>query len=127
MSKEWVVVFEAVAQDRAAPVDVGALRRILDALADSRPVALHHDERYAIQLIVSSETSAEAACVALSRWAAATRQLGVPESDVVRIEAMMPQEFETDCRRFYGEDPRLERDDGAGPGEERQGPQAVPR
>ncbi len=126
MSREWVVVFEAVAQDRAAPLDVGALRRILDTLAASRPVALHHDERYAVQLVVSSETSAEAACVALNRWAAATRQLGVPESDVVRIEAMTPEEFETDCRHFYGEDPRSVSDDRAAPGEERQGPQAVP-
>ena len=125
MSKEWIVVFEAVSQDGAAPVDVPALRSILEALAGSRPVALHHDERYAIQLVVTGATSADAVRVALNRWAEATRQLGVPESEVVRIEAMTPQEFETDCRRFDREDPRSRRDDGAGGGEERQGPQPM--
>ena len=126
MSTEWIVVLEAVAQDGAAPVDVGALRGILDALADSRPMALHHDERYAIQLVVTSATSADAACVALNRWGAAARQLGVPESEVVRIEAMTPEEFETDCRLFYGEDRRSGPDDRAGQGEEGHGPQAAP-
>ncbi len=108
MSKEWIVVFEAVAQEGAAPVDIGALGGILEALADSRSVALHHEERYAIQLVVTSATSAEAVSVALDRWADVTRQLGVPESEVVRIEAMRAQEFETDCRRFYGEHPRFD-------------------
>ena len=105
MSKDWVVVFEAVASDGVAPVDVGALRCVLQALADSRPVALHRDERCAIQLNVTSGTSAEAVSLALSRWADATRQLGAPELEVVRIEAMTRQEFETDCQRSYGEDP----------------------
>ena len=125
MSKEWIVVLEAVAQDGAGPVDVGSLRSILEALADSSPVALYHHERYAIQLVVTSATSAEAVCLVHNRWADVTRQLGVPESEVVRIEAMTPQEFETDCRRFYGEHRRLGRDDGAGRGEERQGPQSM--
>lgn len=123
MSKEWIVVFEAVAQGGAAPLDVDALRCILEALADSHPVALYHHERYAIQVAVTNATPAEAVHVALDRWADATRQLGVPEAEVVRIEAMTPQEFETDCRRFYGED--QPGDDGAGPDEERQGPQSM--
>ena len=92
----WVVLLEA--ERRAEDgIDVPMLRRLLSAVADARPSALHSDGRYALQLCVEAESPAEAFQWAVDRWRDATRRIGIPDWMLVRVEVLTYAEFERDC------------------------------
>ena len=117
-TKTWIAVLEVTGGDAGVPMDVGALRALLDALADASPRALHDAGRYALQLQVHAATPAEAVFVAVARWHDATRGLGFPEWDVVRAEVMTPEELEREFSVIGDERPLSEAATGR--------PEAVP-
>ena len=101
MLQHWVVLVEGV----CAPgeLDLAALKRLLQVVRDSSPVALHHTDRCALQLHVEAPSFSEALAVAIARWEHGVRQLGWPEWRLVRAEVLTLQEFLDDCRIAYGE------------------------
>ena len=94
----WVVVLEA-----ATGVDDRSLHQMLQVLADVQGVALHCPDRYAVQTEVAAGGQAEALFVALCRWRSALAAAGQPATEVVRAEVLSREEFESDCRRAYGD------------------------
>lgn len=100
---DWVVLLEA---ERRADlgIDESMFRRLLRAVADARPRALHSDDRYALQLRVEAESPAEAFQWAIEQWIEATRRVGLPEWTLVRFEALTHAEFERECLAYDSDD-----------------------
>jgi hypothetical protein len=94
----WIVVLEA-----EADIDHRSVDRLLQVLADLHPVALHCPGRYGVQLQITAAELAEALYVALSRLRSALGAVGQPATAVVRAEVLCREEFESDCRRAYGD------------------------
>ncbi|MGH9279848.1 MAG: hypothetical protein ACRD12_17330, partial [Acidimicrobiales bacterium] len=61
-----------------------------------RALALHSDDRYALQIDVQAATPADALDWVLSRWNLAVSQVRLPAWEVVRTEVLTPEEFERD-------------------------------
>ena len=95
MHKSWVVLLEAVGDDRAGDIDAGEVGRLLEALdRGSASGALHCPGRYALQVTTTGASPAEALVDVLSRQADAVRQLDLPSWEVVRTEVFTPEELE---------------------------------
>ncbi len=94
----WVVVLEA-----AGEIDDRSLHRVLEALADVHPVALHSPDRYAVQMQIAAGGQAEALFVALARCRSALAAAGQPPTEFVRAEVLSGEEFERECRLAYGD------------------------
>lgn len=93
MTSEWIVVVEAAKNGSAATIDGAILSRLIEAVRDMRPVALHSADRYAIQLAVTAVKPTEALASALERWSDAVSSLAAPAWDIVRGEVMTSAEF----------------------------------
>ncbi len=91
---QWLVLLEAERGLDADPIGVSDMRRLLGALADPAPGALHSDARYAVQVEVDGASPSEAVSAAVSQWEGAVRQLGLPRWELVRAEALTRSEFE---------------------------------
>jgi diguanylate cyclase (GGDEF)-like protein len=94
MSGEWVVLVEATSTSSSGEVDQSTLSRLLRAVEDAEPVALHSVHRYAVQLTVTAENPLDALSSALSRWSEAVDSVGAPTWEVVRTEVMTKAELE---------------------------------
>src|SRR5438270_1380334 len=92
MSDEWIVLLE-VSLDRVARVDAGDVERLLVALTDWYPSALHAPDRYALQLVVPAATPDLALTTGLDLWRAAAVRAGLPRCPVVRAEVKTPAEL----------------------------------
>lgn len=94
MSGEWVVLVEAASTSFSGEIDYPTLSRLLEAMEDAEPVALHSVHRYAVQLKVTAENPVEALSSALSRWTEAVHSVGAPAWEAVRAEVMTKAELE---------------------------------
>jgi diguanylate cyclase (GGDEF)-like protein len=94
MPSDWIVLLEAVKPSSAAELDTESLHRLLEAVTDARPIALHSLDRYALQLEVSAESALDALARVLARWSDAVSDLGTPAWDLVRAEIMTSDELE---------------------------------
>ena len=95
MQKSWVVLLEAVRDDRAGEIDAGEVGRLLEALdRGSATGALHCPGRYALQVTTTGASPAEALMDVLSRQADAVRELDLPTWELVRTEVFTPEELE---------------------------------
>jgi diguanylate cyclase (GGDEF)-like protein len=93
MTSEWIVVLEAAAGAFAAGLDEATLARLIEVVSDTRPIALHSADRYALQLRVVAESPSDALGLALGRWSDAVLSLGAPGWEVVRADVMSPAEL----------------------------------
>lgn len=103
MKGHWVVLLEAIGDDRSTLGDEG-LARLAAAIEDCRPRLLHITGRYALQVEVTAHTALEAHSAAVARWRKALAAVGAPEWSVVRVEVLTAHEFEQDCRASEWED-----------------------
>ena len=94
MSCQWVVLLEATSAPPSGGLDHQTLTRLLQAVEDAEPIALHSPNRYAVQLKIRAENPGDALASALSRWTEATRSVGAPTWEVVRAEVMTKEELE---------------------------------
>jgi diguanylate cyclase (GGDEF)-like protein len=95
VQKSWVVLVEAVGDDRAGEISASEVGRLLEALGPgSWGGALHCPGRYALQVTTTGSSPAEALIDVLSRQADAVRELDLPRWEVVRTEVFTPQELE---------------------------------
>ena len=95
MRQEWVAFVEGVCVPAA--FDYPALRRLLHAVRDCSPVALHTPDCCGLQLRVSADGPADALSLALRRWHAAVDDLGDLHWNVVRAEVVTVEQFEREC------------------------------
>ena len=93
MTSDWIVVVEATTDGSAAAIDEATLSRLMEAVSDTRPVALHSADRYAVQLSVTATEPSEALASALERWSEAVSLLRAPAWDVVRADVMTSAEL----------------------------------
>ena len=91
---EWVVLLEAIPTSSSAELDQTTLYRLLEAVKDAEPVALHAPDRYAVQLNLRAEEPGDALCSALSWWKGATAAVGAHPWQVVRAEVMTKTELD---------------------------------
>lgn len=91
---QWLVLLEAERVGDVDDIDAADLRRLVTALADPAPGALHTAERYAVQLQVDALEASDAVRVAVERWEIALRRVGLPRWDLVRLEALTRAEFD---------------------------------
>lgn len=94
----WVVVLETPSR-----ISDSALHRLVQLLAKLDAVALHCAERYAIQMEVSAGGCAEALFVASARLQSALAALHEQPAEIVRADVLSGAEFESECRRLYGD------------------------
>ena len=94
MSGEWIVLVEATSAPPSDHLEQPTLTRLLEAVQDTEPVALHSRHRYAVQLKVRAGNPADALSSALSRWTEAIQTAGAPIWEVVRAEVMTKAELE---------------------------------
>src|SRR5919205_4596569 len=90
---EWVVVLEAT-WTVASSVDVGVVRRIMEAIAHRHPTTLYSPQRYALQVVVEALASDEALGIALADWRWAEELVGVDPALLTRAEVISAEEFE---------------------------------
>ena len=107
---EWVVVLEADARVPEGVLDEVSLRRLLEALPDVRPVAMHSTERYALQIQLAAHGEAEALGLAVAHWRGALERLGVRSTRLIRAEVMTLEEFQRDCDLAYVGEALVEQD-----------------
>ena len=91
--RSWMVLLEAVRTGEAPTVDPATAGSVLRAMGDGTAVGLHCPDRVAVQVAVSANDPAAAATTLLYRWRSVAPGLGLEEWDVVRAEAMTPEEF----------------------------------
>ena len=91
---QWLVLLEAERGSDVDEIDAADLRRLVSALADPVPGALHSAERYALQLEVDAPDAADAVRTAVDRWKVALRSVGLPRWELVRLEALTRAEFD---------------------------------
>ena len=99
MRQEWVAFVEGVCVPAA--FDYSALRRLLHAVRDCSPVALHTPDCCGLQLRVSADGPSDALNLALRRWHAAVGGLGDLNWNVVRAEVVTGEQFERECEAAY--------------------------
>jgi diguanylate cyclase (GGDEF)-like protein len=109
MPSDWIVLLEAAKNLSRVEVDGDTITRLLEALADIRPVALHSVDRYAVQVAVKADNTLDALGSALSRWSDAVRAHGAPVWDIVRADVMTKAELDREIEVAGG-------DRRAGPG-----------
>ena len=95
---DWIVLMEATPGHDGWYFHADMLRQLVSVVATASPVALHHPERYAVQLEVTAPDPVHALTLAFSRWSEAVRQSGAPTWEVVRAEVLTRAEFEHDCQ-----------------------------
>jgi hypothetical protein len=90
---QWLVLVEATRRGDGdvAPSD---LRKLLAALADPVPGALHSTDRYALQFEVDAPGAWEAVRSVIRRWEDGLRKTQLPRWELVRVEALTRDEFE---------------------------------
>ncbi|MDQ4024416.1 MAG: diguanylate cyclase [Actinomycetota bacterium] len=93
MTSDWIVVVEATTDGSAAAIDEATLSRLMEAVSDTRPIALHSADRYAVQLSVTAAEPSEALASALERWSDAVSSLRAPAWEVVRADVMTSAEL----------------------------------
>ncbi|MDQ3898450.1 MAG: hypothetical protein M3326_14605 [Actinomycetota bacterium] len=90
---QWLVLVEAT-RGSGDGVAASDLRRLLAALADPVPGALHSADRYALQFEVDAPGPAEAVRAVIQRWEDGLREIRLPRWELVRVEALTRDEFE---------------------------------
>lgn len=95
---EWIVLMEASPGHDGLRLDRRMLQQLLRAMPNALPVALHHPDRYAVQLQVTAPSPVHALSSVFTEWSEAVDGLGAPVWDVVRAEVLTRVEFERDCQ-----------------------------
>jgi hypothetical protein len=96
---EWIVLMEATPGRDQRPMQANVLMDLLGAVAHAFPVALHHPERYAVQLKVVARDPVHALASLFSAWLEAVNRLGAPTWEIVRAEVLTRAEFEEESRQ----------------------------
>ena len=97
---QWVVVLEA---QPTGEVEISRLRRLLEHLPGTEPVALHSAERVAVQVQVAASSQVEALSMASADLRVGLSMVGLSDLRVIRAEVLTQEEFERDCQRADGE------------------------
>lgn len=97
MTTHWVVLLEAAGDSHAPVVDLRELEGLVHEVAEMAPVALHRDDRYALQLSVAAPGPVEALSSAIGRWAEAVQSLCLPPWALVRLEVISSIEHQREC------------------------------
>ena len=95
--RSWIVLLEAVRTEETPAVDAATVWAVVRAVGDTA-VGLHCSDRLAVQVAVSASDPAAAATKLVRRWRTVAPGLGLEGWDMVRAEAMTPEEFELE---FY--------------------------
>jgi hypothetical protein len=91
----WVVRIEAASGDEL--IEAEQVERLLDCLGDFALAALYQPDRYAVQLLLTADTPAQALVAAESHWSLAVELTGTPSWPVVRAEVETPEELAAAC------------------------------
>lgn len=99
VSKKWLVLLEVAKNGVSGTMGGHDVARLLAAM-DGGPYAgaLHSPERYALQLMTTAASPAEALHGVVSTWVRLVRELALPEWDVARTEVITPEELERDLQ-----------------------------
>jgi hypothetical protein len=95
--KEWIVLIEVTPGGDGRRMERHVLRHVVNTIANASPVALHHPERYAVQVRVAARHPVDALSAVFAEWSAAVDERGAPMGDVVRAEVLTRAEFEHEC------------------------------
>lgn len=94
---QWFVLLEADRGCEGEEFDASDLRKLLAALPDPPPGALHSGDRYALQLEVEAPGPSEAVVLAVRGLDEALKEVSLPRWGLVRAEALTRDEFEHEC------------------------------
>jgi diguanylate cyclase (GGDEF)-like protein len=96
---EWIVLLEAVKNPYSGDIDKHILSRLFREIEHARPVGLHTDDRYAVQLHVPAAGPLEAVSSALADWSAALGNMGIAPWELIRAEVMTEGELAEEIAR----------------------------
>jgi len=91
----WVVRIEAASKDDL--IEAEQVERLLDCLGDFTLAGLYQPDRYAVQLLLTADSPAEALVSAEAHWHLAIELTGLPAWTIVRAEVETPEELAAAC------------------------------
>ena len=99
MGNEWLVLLEVAKNGASGTMGGHDVARLLAAM-DGGPYsgALHSPDRYALQLMTTASSPAEALHTVVSTWGRLVRELALPVWEVARTEVITPEELERDLQ-----------------------------
>src|SRR5438045_9746383 len=91
----WVVRIEAASRDDL--IEAEQVERLLDRLGAFTRAGLYQPDRYAVQLLLTADSPAEALVSAEAHWHLAIELTGLPAWPIVRAEVETPEELAAAC------------------------------